>query len=64
MLKAVAGEKGLVEPSYVYLPGVPGGEEIAKATGVEFFSVPVELSVSISSSPSHSNHSVSLGPFR
>ncbi|EMR62764.1 hypothetical protein MGN70_011363 [Eutypa lata] len=43
VLKAAAGEKGLIEPSYVYLPGVPGGEAIAKATGVEFFSVPVEL---------------------
>lgn len=46
LLKAVAGAKGLVEPSYVYLPGVPGGEEIAKKTGVDFFSVPIELGVS------------------
>lgn len=45
MLKAAKGEKGLVEPSYVYLPGVPGGEEVQKATGVDFFSVPVELGV-------------------
>ncbi|KAI0166440.1 malate dehydrogenase [Xylariaceae sp. FL1272] len=43
VLKAVKGEKGLVEPSFVYLPGVPGGDEIAKSTGVDFFSVPVEL---------------------
>ncbi|KAI1405792.1 malate dehydrogenase [Hypoxylon fuscum] len=43
VLKAAKGEKGLVEPSFVYLPGVPGGEEIAKATGLDFFSVPVEL---------------------
>ncbi|KAI1085727.1 malate dehydrogenase [Whalleya microplaca] len=43
VLKAVKGEKGLVEPSFVYLPGVPGGEEIAKATGLDFFSVPIEL---------------------
>jgi len=43
VLKAAAGEKGLVEPSFVYLPGVPGGDEIAKATGCDFFSVPVEL---------------------
>ncbi|KAG0637709.1 lactate/malate dehydrogenase, partial [Tuber brumale] len=35
--------KGIVEPSYVYLPGVPGGDEIAKAVGVDFFAVPVEL---------------------
>ncbi|PSD80026.1 malate dehydrogenase [Acinetobacter baumannii] len=42
-LKAIKGEKGLVEPSYVYLPGVPGGKEIAEKTGVDFFSVPIEL---------------------
>jgi malate dehydrogenase len=42
----VKGEKGLVEPSFVYLDGVPGGEEIKKATGLDFFSVPVELGVS------------------
>ncbi|KAK4250527.1 lactate/malate dehydrogenase [Corynascus novoguineensis] len=43
LLKAAAGVKGLVEPSYVYLPGVPGGKEIAEKTGVDFFSVPIEL---------------------
>jgi malate dehydrogenase len=46
VIKAAKGEKGIVEPTYVYLPGVPGGEEIVKATGVEFFSTPVELGVS------------------
>lgn len=46
LLKAIKGEKGLVEPSYVYLPGVPGGEEIAKKTGCDFFAVPIELGVS------------------
>jgi malate dehydrogenase len=45
LLKAVKGEKGLVEPSYVYLPGVPGGKEIAEKVGVDFFSVPIELGV-------------------
>jgi malate dehydrogenase len=30
----------------VYLPGVPGGEEIAQKTGVDYFSVPVELGLS------------------
>lgn len=50
MLKAVAGAKGLVEPSYVYLPGVPGGDEIAKKTGCDFFSVPIELGVSFANS--------------
>jgi malate dehydrogenase len=46
VLKAAKGAKGLVEPSYVYLPGVPGGKEIAEKTGVDFFSVPIELGVS------------------
>lgn len=54
LLKAVKGEKGLVEPSFVYLPGVPGGPEIAKKTGCDFFSVPIELGVS-----SYSRRSVS-----
>lgn len=36
-----------MEPSYVYLPGVGGGDAIAKDTGVEYFSVPVELGVSL-----------------
>lgn len=39
------GEKGIVEPTFIYLPGVDGGNAIAKATGVEYFSVPVELGV-------------------
>ncbi|KAJ5166512.1 malate dehydrogenase [Penicillium canariense] len=43
VIRAAKGEKGIVEPTFVYLPGVPGGEEIAKATGVDFFSTPVEL---------------------
>lgn len=46
MIRAAKGEKGIVEPTFVYLPGVEGGAEIAKATGVEFFSTPVELGVS------------------
>ena len=46
LMKAAKGEKGIVEPTYVFLPGVPGGEAIAKETGVDFFSVPVELGVS------------------
>ncbi|KAK3313398.1 malate dehydrogenase [Apodospora peruviana] len=43
LLKALKGAKGLVEPSYVYLPGVPGGKEIQEKTGLDFFSVPIEL---------------------
>ena len=55
VLKAAKGESGIVEPSYVYLPGVPGGEEIAKTVGVEFFSVPIELGVSSSLVSEYSN---------
>jgi malate dehydrogenase len=47
VLKAKKGEKGIVEPAFVYLPGVPGGEEIQKATGVDYFSAPVEFGVSL-----------------
>jgi malate dehydrogenase len=46
VIKAINGEKGIVEPSYVYLPGVSGGDTIAKTTGCDFFSVPIELGVS------------------
>ena len=45
LIKATKGEKGIVEPTYVYLKGVSGGEAIYKETGVEYFSVPVELGV-------------------
>lgn len=43
VLRGLSGEKNVVEPSFVYLPGVNGGEEIHKQLGVDFFSVPVEL---------------------
>ena len=45
VLKGLTGEKGIVTPTFVYLQGIPGGEEIFKETGCEFFSVPVELGV-------------------
>ena len=45
IIKAMKGEKGIVEPTYVYLPGVNGGDAVAKETGVDYFSVPVELGV-------------------
>jgi hypothetical protein len=51
LMKAAKGEKGIVEPTFVYLPGVPGGDEIAKETGCDFFSVPVELGVSPPANP-------------
>jgi hypothetical protein len=47
VIRAVKGETGIIEPSYVYLPGVEGGAEIQKITGCDFFSVPVELGVSL-----------------
>ncbi|KAF1915710.1 malate dehydrogenase-like protein [Ampelomyces quisqualis] len=43
VIKASKGEKGIIEPSFVYLPGVTGGDAIAKTTGTDFFSVPIEL---------------------
>jgi len=43
VIKASKGETGIVEPSFVYLPGVPGGDAIAKETGLDYFSVPIEL---------------------
>lgn len=43
LIKASKGEKGIIEPTFVYLPGVPGGKEIVKEIGVEYFSVPIEL---------------------
>lgn len=45
LIKASKGEKGIVEPTYIYLRGVPGGVDIANETGVDYFSVPVELGV-------------------
>jgi malate dehydrogenase len=46
VLKGLSGEKGIVTPTFVYLAGIPGGEAIAKETGLDFFSVPVELGTS------------------
>jgi malate dehydrogenase len=44
VLKACRGATNIVEPSYIYLPGVAGGEEIQKLVGgLEYFAVPVEL---------------------
>lgn len=47
MLRAVKGEKGVIQPSFVYLSGVPGGDEVQKAVdGLEYFSTNIELGVS------------------
>ena len=45
VMRAAKGESGIVEPTFVFLPGVNGGDAIAKETGCEYFSVPVELGV-------------------
>ena len=45
IIKASKGEKGIVEPTFIYLPGVSGGDAIVKESGVDYFSVPVELGV-------------------
>ncbi|KAI6251061.1 malate dehydrogenase [Erysiphe necator] len=45
VLKALNGEKGIIEPSYVYLDGLPGGDPIMKKLGISYFSVPVELGI-------------------
>lgn len=49
VIKALKGEKGIVEPTFVYLPGVSGGDEVSKSLGgdIDFFAVPVELGVRI-----------------
>ncbi|GIJ89876.1 hypothetical protein Asppvi_008822 [Aspergillus pseudoviridinutans] len=43
IIRASQGQSGIVEPTFIYLRGVTGGEEIANETGVEFFSTLVEL---------------------
>jgi len=43
VIKASQGETGLVEPAFVYLPGIEGGEPISKVTGSSYFSVPIEF---------------------
>ncbi|KAI4283392.1 MAG: hypothetical protein L6R35_005190 [Caloplaca aegaea] len=43
LVKPAKGQKGIIEPSYVYLPGIDGGDAISKETGVDYFSVPIEL---------------------
>ena len=43
VMQAVKGKSGIVEPTFVYLPGIEGGDAIVKETGCDYFSVPVEL---------------------
>ena len=47
-MKAAKGDSGIVQPSFVYLPGVPGGETVQKEVdGLDFFSTNIELGVSL-----------------
>ncbi|KAJ4177399.1 hypothetical protein NW755_013885 [Fusarium falciforme] len=41
IIKVSQGQSGVVEPAYVYLPGIPGGEAIAGELGVDYFALPV-----------------------
>ncbi|RDW81861.1 putative NAD-dependent malate dehydrogenase [Coleophoma cylindrospora] len=43
ILKAVSGQSGIIEETYLYLPGIPGGKEIAAELGVDYFAVRVEF---------------------
>lgn len=42
VLKGAKGEKSETV-SYVYLPGIPGGEEVQNLVGVDYFAVPVSF---------------------
>ncbi|KAF6806538.1 malate dehydrogenase [Colletotrichum sojae] len=43
IIKASQGQPGVVEPVYVYLPGIEGGDSIARELGVDYFAVPVSF---------------------
>ncbi|SMR57031.1 unnamed protein product [Zymoseptoria tritici ST99CH_1E4] len=43
VMEAAKGKSGVVENTFVYLPGVTGGDELVKETGLEYFSAPVTL---------------------
>jgi len=46
VLKALKGEKGIVQPSYMYLPGIPGGTTLQHSlNGLDYFSTNIELGV-------------------
>jgi malate dehydrogenase len=42
-MRSSKGKTRIVEPAYVYLPGVPGGEDIARTLEVDYFAVPIEF---------------------
>ncbi|KAF6824177.1 malate dehydrogenase [Colletotrichum musicola] len=43
IIKASQRQPGIVEPAYVYLPGIEGGDSIARELGVDYFAVPVSF---------------------
>lgn len=43
--RALKGEKNMRECSFVHMPGIEGGKEVAEAVGVDFFSAPIEFAV-------------------
>ena len=44
LMKAVKGETGIIENTFIHLDGVPGGDAVkAEVNGLEYFSCPVEL---------------------
>lgn len=43
ILKAASGEKGITEAAYVYLPGIAGGDEVAKDLGVRYFATKLDF---------------------
>ena len=47
LCRVLKGEKSMRECTFVNLSGIEGGKRIAEILGVDFFSVPVEFSVSI-----------------
>ena len=44
--RAIKGEKGMRECSFLYMPGIEGGNEVASAVGVDYYSAPVEFAAS------------------
>ncbi|KAF6829618.1 malate dehydrogenase [Colletotrichum plurivorum] len=43
IIKASQGQPGIVEPAYVYLPGIERGDSVARELGVDYFAVPVSF---------------------
>jgi malate dehydrogenase len=48
VLKALKGEKGIVQASFIYLPGIPGGTALQNyLDGLDYFSTNIEFGVYI-----------------